>query len=174
MRKALKIILPLVLIAVLLITAYWFFFQYRKDVAARLCVSIGDGQHNAGKYDNAITWYGYANALTPENAAIALKLSDAYRDSGNYTKTEYVLVNAIYASPDCTDLYVALCRAYIEQDKLMDAQRMLDQIHNETVLAELNARRPAAPTVTPNTSANCSCVMPISLRSVFMNNPIFC
>lgn len=149
MRKALKIILPLVLAAVLLIAAYWFFFQYRKDITANLCVSIGDGQRSAGKYEQAITWYGYANTLQPDNAQIALKLSDAYRDSGNYTKTEYVLVNAIYASPDCTDLYVALCRAYIEQDKLMDAQRMLDQIRNEAVLAELNARRPAAPTVTP-------------------------
>lgn len=149
MRKALKIILPLVLVVVLLITAYWFFFQYRKDITANLCASIGDGRQAAGKYDAAITWYGYANKLAPENVDTAMKLAEAYRSAGNYTKTEYVLVNAIYASPDCTDLYVALCKAYVEQDKLMDAQRMLDQIRNEDVLAELSARRPATPVVTP-------------------------
>ena len=149
MRKALKIILPLVLIAVLLVAGYWFFFQYRKDLTAGLCTSIGDGRHDAGKYESAITWYGYANALTPDNVDTVMKLASAYRDNGNYTKTEYILVNAIYVSPDCTELYVALSRAYIEQDKLMDAQRMLDQIRNETVLEELSARRPEAPTVTP-------------------------
>lgn len=149
MRKALKIILPLVLVLVLLVTAYWFFFLYRKDITAGFFTSLGDGRVEAGDYDGAIRWYQRANRLQPEDTDIALKLADTYHAAGNFTKTEYVLVNAIYASPDCTELYLRLSGVYVEQDKLLDAQLMLDQIHNEDVLKELSAQRPAAPTVTP-------------------------
>ncbi len=149
MRKALKIILPLVLVLILLVTAYWFFFQHRRDITAGVFRSFGDSSVEAGKPNAAIRWYGFANKLTPQDSELALKLAEAYRESGNYTKTEYVLVNAIYASPDCTELYTTLSKVYVEQDKLKDAQIMLDQIRNETVLAELSARRPTAPTVVP-------------------------
>ena len=149
MRKALKILLPLILVAVLLLGAYWFFFQYRKDLTAGLFANFGKNALEAEHYDSATRWYGYANQLDPGNVEIALNLADAYEHNGNYTKTEFVLRNAIAASPGCTDLYAALCRVYVTQDKLMDAQQMLDQILDETVLAELSQRRPAAPTVEP-------------------------
>ena len=149
MRKALKIILPLVLVLVLLITAYWFFFQYRRDITAGVFVQLGDGRVQAKKYADAVTWYDYANRLEPTNVETAIKLAEAYRNSGNYTKTEYVLVNAIYASPDNADLYMTLSRVYVEQDKMMDAQIMLDQIRNEAVREQLTKLRPAAPVVTP-------------------------
>ena len=149
MRKALKIILPLILVLILLITAYWFLFQYRRDITAGVFLRVGDGRVEAKKYADALTWYGYANQLEPSNVETAIKLAEAYRNSGNYTKTEYVLVNAIYASPDNVDLYMTLSRVYVEQDKLMDSQIMLDQVRNEAVLAQLSALRPEAPVVSP-------------------------
>lgn len=149
MRKALKIILPLVLVLVLLVACYWFFFQYRRDITANLCASFGENAMKAEDYETAVTWYRYAWDLNPADARIALRLTDAYRGVGNFTKIEYVLVNAIAAAPDSTELYVALCGVYVEQGKLLDAQRMLDGIQNETVLATLNAQRPAAPVVSP-------------------------
>ena len=79
-----------------------------------------------------------------------MKLADAYEHSGNYTRTESILVNAIYETPDNPDLYVALSKVYVDQDKLLDAQRMLDTIVNTEVQEELSARRPAAPQITPS------------------------
>lgn len=149
MRKALKILLPLVLVLVLLVSAYWFFFQFRTDITAGICASIADRRMDEGKYDKAITWYQRANKLDGANEEIALKLAGAYLKTGNYTKTEYVLVNAIYECPDCTELYVELSRVYVAQDKLMDAQIMLDQVRSETAAQALAQMRPAAPAVSP-------------------------
>ena len=69
----------------------------------------------------------YPNPEADEAFDLALKLAQAYRNSSNFTQTERTLVNAIYASPDDTRLYVALSKVYVEQDKLMDAQQMLDK-----------------------------------------------
>lgn len=149
MRKALKIILPLVLVLVLLVTAYWFFFQFRTDITAGICVSIAEKRMEQEKYAGAITWYGYANRLEPDDPEIALKLADAYRRSGNYTKTEYVLVNALYLCPDSVELYIALSDAYVAQDKLYDAQVMLDQVRSAAAAEALAELRPAAPVLTP-------------------------
>lgn len=150
MRKALKIILPLVLVVVLLITAYWFFFYYRADLTAEFCISRGNHLMESGRYASAVRFYDRAYRLCPGDAELAMKLAQAYRKSGNYTKTEYVLVNAIYANPENTDLYIALSDTYVEEDKLMDAQLMLDQVSNDTARAALEALRPAAPVITPD------------------------
>ena len=149
MRKALKIILPLILVLVLLVSAYWFFFQYRKDLPASLFAKFGGNAAESEDYETAIRWFKRANDLDPGSTEIALKLASAYEKDGNYAKTEYVLRNAIKASPDCIELYVALSKAYIAQDKVMDAQLLLDNILDESVLAALSARRPAAPTLEP-------------------------
>ncbi len=149
MKKAIKIILPLFLVLVLLVVGYWFFFQARTDLTAQGLIRLGDWLETGQHYRLAINSFSMANKLQPQDADLALKLAQAYRNSSNFTQTERTLVNAIYASPDDTRLYVALSKVYVEQDKLMDAQQMLDNIANPTVLAELSSRRPLAPTISP-------------------------
>ena len=149
MKKAIKIILPLFLVLVLLVVGYWFFFQARTDLTAQGLIRLGDWLETGQHYRLAINSFSMANKLQPQDADLALKLAQAYRNSSNFTQTERTLVNAIYASPDDTRLYVALSKVYVEQDKLMDAQQMLDNIANPTVLAELSSRRPLAPKISP-------------------------
>ncbi len=149
MKKALKVILPIFLILVLLIGGYWFFFQYRTDLTAEALAKLGDRQMEANNYNAAIRYYSLANRLAPEDVDLSFHLAQAYMEVGNYSRTERVLVNAIYAAPDDVRLYVALSKTYVAQDKLLDAQQMLDNIKSPAVLAELSSRRPAAPVLTP-------------------------
>ncbi len=150
MKKALKIIIPILLVLILLFAAYWFFFQYRSDITANMFERWGDRRADAEDYKGAVKYYGYAHDLDPNDTALSVKLANAYRETGNYTKAEYMIVHAIYADPENLDLYLTLSKIYVEQDKLMDAQLMLDHVSNETVRAKLETLRPAAPVITPD------------------------
>lgn len=149
MRKIFKVLLSILLVLLILFTLYWFFFLYRSDITAGLFVKWGNSSMESENYDRAVTYYNYAYSLSPNDSELALKLADAYRLSGNYTKTEYTLVHALYTDPENLDLYLALSSAYVEQDKLLDAQLMLDHINNESVRAQLDAMRPNAPVISP-------------------------
>lgn len=150
MKKALKIIIPILLILILLFVAYWFFFQYRSDITADVFERWGDRKAEAEDYSGAAKYYGYAHNLNPNDTELSVKLAEAYRQDGNYTKAEYTLVHAIYSDADNIDLYLNLSKIYLEQDKMMDAQLMLDHISNETVRAQLDTMRPAAPVISPD------------------------
>lgn len=149
MKKALKVILPLFIILVLLIMLYWFFFYHRTDITAGALAKMAEKQMNAEQYSKAVRYYSLANKLVPEDTEIAIRLAEAYRKIGNYTKTEYTLVNAIRENPSDPSLYVMLSQVYVEQNKLLDAQVLLDGIQNDAVRAALDAKRPAAPELTP-------------------------
>ncbi len=149
MKKPLKVLIAVFLIFALLAVGYWFFFHARLDLTTGLLTHGGDTLLEHGYGTAALRCYRWANALDSKNSTLALKLADAYRKLGNYTKTESVLVHAIYDAPDDSRLYQMLSQVYVEQDKLLDAQQMLDGIANEKVRAELTPRRPAAPVISP-------------------------
>ncbi len=149
MKKTLKIVLPILLVLALLATGYWFFFRARVDLTTGMLRRFADSQLESGHYSMAIRCYRWANSLDPQDSDVAVRLAEAYRKSGNYTKTESTLVHAIYDAPEDAELYRQLCRVYVEQDKLLDAQQLLDGISNELVRQELDAQRPAAPVFSP-------------------------
>ncbi len=150
MKKTLKLVVPLLLILALVATGYWFFFRYRLDITAGLLRNFANSQFNSGHYSMAIRCYSWANDLSPQNADQAMKLAEAYHRSGNYTKTEYVLVNAIHDAPGDVRLYEALSKIYVEQDKLLDAQQLLDGVSDAEAKATLSAKRPSAPVLSPD------------------------
>lgn len=149
MKRTVKIVLPLVLIAVLLIGAGWFFLSFRRDVTATVFGYWGDRFAAAGRYERAVTCYKAAQTFEPDNERIPIILADTYVNAGNYTKAEYTLVSAITQNPDSPALYIALSRAYVAQDKLLDAEQMLSRITSETVREEIDYLRPSAPVISP-------------------------
>ena len=149
MKKVIKVLLPILLAAALLGGGYWFFFRYRPDLTTGFLRYLASASMEQGKRSTALRFYGWAHDLSPQNADLSLELAEAYRQEGNYTKTEYTLVHAIYDTPDDPRLYGALSKVYVEQDKLLDAQQMLDTIANPEALAVLSAQRPAAPIASP-------------------------
>lgn len=149
MKRALKVIIPLVLVIALLATACWFFFFNRADLTTGFLISQAETMARNGRYDRAILYYNWAWALEPHRDDIPVDLADTYVKAGNYTKAEYTLVKAISNQPDMAELYIALCRTYVEQDKLLDAVQMLDRTTDPTVKAELDTLRPAPPVISP-------------------------
>ena len=149
MKHTLKIILPIILILAIVIGACWFFLIARRDVTESIFVYWGEHFYEAGRYSRAVAFYKAAMRFAPKDAELAIRLADAYKQSGNYTKAEYTLVSAITQIPDSVSLYVALSGTYVEQDKLLDAETMLSRITNDAVRTQIDALRPAAPVIEP-------------------------
>lgn len=149
MKHALKIILPIILILAIIIGACCFFLIARRDLTESIFVYWGEHFYEAGRYSRAVSFYKAAMHFAPKDADLAIRLADAYKKSGNYTKAEYTLVSAITQIPDSVQLYVALSKTYVEQDKLLDAETMLGRITNDAVRTQIDALRPAAPVIEP-------------------------
>ncbi len=149
MKKYLKIIIPVALVVILLVTACWFFLFYNPSIAANLLQNSAQRMAERGRYSRSVSYYNSAWKLMPNRADLPMELAETYAASGNYTKAEYTLVSAIAANPHNAELYTALCRTYVEQDKLLDAVQMLDRISSESVKETLTQQRPAAPVITP-------------------------
>ena len=149
MKKVLKIVIPILLVLIILAGCAWFFLYYRTDFTAEYYAERGAKAYDRGRYSRAVEYYTYAFQLDPQNVDAALALADSYRADGNYTKVEYTLVSAIASNPDSAELYAALSKAYVEQDKLLDASKMLSSIADESVRATLDAQRPEAPVIQP-------------------------
>lgn len=143
-RALIKLTVFLVVLGLLGGTA-WYFLVHNPARTAGYLVTLGENAAGGEDYDTAIGWYRLANRLQPQDQDIALCLADAYRAMGNYTKAEYTLSHAI-AAGGTAEVYLKLCQVYVEQDKLLDAVTMLDQIADPTIKAQLDAQRPAAPT----------------------------
>lgn len=144
MKKVLRILLPIILIIVIITGSVWYLFVYdrafTRDVllgCARFCESQG--------YHGVSTWfYNRAYNHAADNDAVAIELAEQYSRDGNYTKAEYTLSKAI-ADGGSIDVYIALCRTYIAQDKLLDAVTMLNSVTNAEVKTQLETMRPRAP-----------------------------
>ncbi len=144
MKRFLKVLVPLVLAVAVVGCAVWYLFVYDRDFArdmllhsARYFESNGNNNVAAWFYDRA---YSHAN----QDEDVAIELAQQYKKSGNYTKAEYTLSSAIADGGSAT-LYIALCQTYVEQDKLLDAVNMLDNIADPAIKAELDAQRPKVP-----------------------------
>ena len=149
MKYILKIFLIVLLVVAIIGGACWFFLVQRPDLTMSVFAHWGDYFYDAGRYNRAVSLYETACKLSPDNANLPVRLAQAYINSGNYTKAEYTLVSAITNNPESVQLYVALSKTYIEQDKILDAEQMLDRITSADVKAQIDALRPNAPVLSP-------------------------
>ena len=138
MKKALLVVL--VLLAGLLFGLYHFLWTADNFAA------LGEKAMKSGNYARAVDRYTTAVSLAPDNVDYVLALADACLADGSYTRAERTLVEAIRTAPS-EQLYRRLS---VAQDKLLDAQQMLDSITDPAIRASLEAARPAAPALTPD------------------------
>jgi len=149
MKKAIRIILPIILVLVIILCTVWYLFVYDKPFTIDVLLSWARQSEAKGNHEAAAWFYNLAYSQSDDNDSIAIELANQYKVGGNYTKAEYTLVNAI-ADGGGIDLYIALSKIYVEQDKLLDAVTMLNQVSNKEIKARLDVMRPKAPTVTPD------------------------
>ena len=148
MKKIFNTLLIILLIIAILSSLAWYIFVYDRSFvrdllisSARTCANMGYSSASSMFYDMA-----YNHAGQDEN--VAIELANQYKEEGNYTKAEYTLSNAI-ADGGTSELYIALCKTYVEQDKLLDAVTMLDNIADPVIKEELEAQRPVITTIDP-------------------------
>ena len=158
MKHTLKIILPIILILAIVIGACWFFLIARRDVTESIFVYWGEHFYEAGRYSRAVAFYKAAMRFAPKDAELAIRLADAYKKSGNYTKAEYTLVSAITQIPDSVSLYVALSGTYVEQTSCLTrrqcsaALQTTPSAHRSTRCAPPRPSSSRKAAITPNTS----------------------
>lgn len=146
MNRALKRIVPILLVIVIICSVAWYLFVYDRDFTRDILLQQARFFDERGNYEVAAWLYNTAYRQTDESENVAIELSEHFKSIGNYTKAENTLTGAI-ADGGSAELYIALCKTYIEQNKLLDAVTMLDNITDPTIKAQLDEMRPKLPTV---------------------------
>lgn len=148
MKKTLRILLPIILSIVIILCMLWYLFIYDRDFTRDMLLGFARFSESKGNHTVATWFYNQAYAQSGNSDAVAIELAEQYKSSGNYTKAEFTLCNAI-ADGAGFDVYVALSKTYVEQDKLLDAVNMLNNVTNTEVKHQLEIMRPTAPVASP-------------------------
>lgn len=148
MKKKIKRILPILLCIIVLGSIVWYLFSYDRGFTQDLMLSGARIFESRGNHSIATWLYNQAYNHCGGDDAVIIELADRFKANGNYTKAEVALSKAI-AEGGSVPLYIALCQTYVEQDKLLDAANMLENITDPEIKAQLDQLRPAAPVSSP-------------------------
>ena len=145
MKRIFKRFLPILLSLVIICSIIWYLFVYDRGVMQDILLGSARFFEQQGNHTIATWLYNQAYQQSGNDDSVIIELAERFKKMGNYTQAEVVLTSAI-SEGGSADLYIALSKAYVEQDKLSDAVDMLDNITNPDIKAQLDAQRPAAPT----------------------------
>lgn len=144
MKKATRILVPLLLVILIIASIVWYLFSYDRAFTRDTLLNQARYQDTHGNSRLSSWFYNMAYGFSGKDENVAIELANQYKAAGNYTKAEYTLTNAINSGATA-ELYTALCKTYVEQNKLMDAMHLLDNIKDPAIKVELDALRPSAP-----------------------------
>ena len=145
MKKTIKILVCVLLVLAIITSVAWYLFEYDTDFTRDILLRHAYRLEKNGRNSAAVWLYNLAYHQADENDAVAVELSEFYKSIGNYSKAEYTLTKAIEEGGGI-DVYIALCKTFVEQDKLRDAVIMLDMVSDPVIRQQLASLRPAAPT----------------------------
>lgn len=144
MKKTAKILVPILLILLILASIVWYLFIYDRPFTRDTLLAQARFHDIHGNARISAMFYDLAYDFSGHDENVAIELANQYKDSGNYTKAESTLTSALSSNPT-VELYTALCKTYVEQDKLLDAVALLDNVTHAEIKAQLNIARPTAP-----------------------------
>lgn len=148
MKRSAKRLLPIFLCVVILCSIIWYLFIYDRGFMQDLLLGSARFFEEQGQHSVATWFYNQAYLQSDNDDTVVIELAERFKAEGNYTQAEIVLTNGIKdgGSPE---LYIALCKTYMEQDKLLDAVAMLENITNPKIKSQLELMRPATPVANP-------------------------
>jgi len=144
MKKLNKILVPVLLALLILGSIVWYLFVFDREFTRDFLLQQARYHDTYGNSRLASFFYDMAYEFSEKDEHVAIELAEQYKADGNYTKAEYTLSNAVFDG-GTLELYIALCQTYVEQDKLLDAVTMLDNVTDPAIRAELDTLRPVAP-----------------------------
>lgn len=148
MKRAFRIIVPLILALALIVGTAWYFLEYDQALTKELLLTQARKFESNGNHKISTFLYDLAYQQSSQEDLVAIELAQRYLHDGNYTKAEYTLSHAIAANPT-PELYIALCNVYVRQDKLLDAVSMLDTVTDLDIWQQIQNLRPKAPKLDP-------------------------
>lgn len=144
MKKATRFLVSLMLGLFIIASIVWYLFIYDRAFTRDTLLSQARFQALHGNARMSSWFYDAAYGFSGHDENVAIELANQYKKAGNYTKAELTLTTSINDHPTA-ELYIALSKVYVEQDKLLDAVQMLDNIPDPTIRQEIDALRPSAP-----------------------------
>ena len=145
MKKATRFLVSLMLGLLILASIFWYLFVYDRAFTRDTLLSQARFQSLHGNSRLASWFYDAAYSFSGHDENVAIELANQYKKGGNYTKAELTLTTSIHDQPT-VELYTALSKTYVEQDKLLDAVQLLGSISDPAIAREIEALRPAVPT----------------------------
>ena len=145
MKKVFRLLVPLLMILVILASIVWYLFVYDRQFTRDTLLNQARFHDLHGNSRISSMFYDLAYVFSEHDEDVAIELANQYRADGNYTKAEYTLTTALKTNPSA-ELYIALSRAYVEQDKLLDAVNLLENVGDTAIKQQLEAMRPQSPT----------------------------
>ncbi len=146
MKKTIRVLVTLILVIAIVGSAAWYLLVYDRDFTRDMLLYQARSLEASGNHKLAAIFYDITYDFADNGEEIALELANQYKAAGNYTKAEATLSRAI-ADGGGTKLYIALCKTYVQQDKLLDAVNMLDNITSPIIQEAIQAMRPETPVV---------------------------
>ncbi|MBO7252387.1 MAG: chitobiase/beta-hexosaminidase C-terminal domain-containing protein [Oscillospiraceae bacterium] len=146
MKKTIRFVASTLMIVLILASIVWYLFIYDPMFTRDTLLQQARFHDMHGNPKISAFFYDLAYVFSDQDEDVAIELANQYKADGNYTKAEYTLTFALKNNPTA-DLYIALCRVFVEQDKLLDAVNLLDNIGYPDVKQELDSMRPSIPTV---------------------------
>ncbi len=144
MKTFMRILLPLVLVVAILAGTFWYLTVYDREFTHEMIIKGARYFEKNGQHSIAAWLYDKAYVHSDNIDDVALELAEHYRTIGNYTKAELTLNRAI-SDGGGVNVYIALSRIYVEQNKLLDALRLVENLPEGELRTALEKKRPAAP-----------------------------
>lgn len=144
MKKAMKILLPIILVISIILAIGWYLTVYDRNFARDFLLAEAQKNDLRGNQKLSAWFYDRAYNFSGKDGNVAIELAEQYKKSGNFTKAEVTLSRAIRAGAT-PELYIALCKTYVEQDKLLDAVSLLAGLSDTEIGAQLGELRPLPP-----------------------------
>lgn len=148
MKRAIKILFPILLALAIILCLAWYLLIYDREFTRDVLLGSARYFESEGNHSVAAWFYNRAYAQAGDNDAVAIELAQQHKKTGNYTRAEYTLSKAIEDGGG-VDLYIELSKTYLEQDKVLDAVKLLDGVLNADIQSQLKELRPTAPTAVP-------------------------
>ena len=144
MKKFFQFFISLLLVIAIIASIGWYLFVYDRDFTRDALLSQARYNDLYGNARLSSLFYNLAYEHSGRDENVAIELANQYKADGNFTKAEVTLSNAI-KNKGTVELYTALCKTYVQQDKLMDTVALLNNIADPNMKSALDALRPTTP-----------------------------
>ena len=144
MKKAFRIIVPIFLVLAIIVGVYLYLFHYDRAFTRDMLLTTARQLEKRGNPTMAAWFYDRAYDQGDGSDEVAIELARQYVRSGSYTKAEKTLFQAIKDGGEI-EVYMALSKLFVQQDKLIDAMDLIDKAEDEEIRQQLMELRPAAP-----------------------------